>query len=131
MDGVESLLLKWDEMKNWQRAIVLILVLGALAYAIDQILGFINKWILPIPAYIQTIIHILPGWISTIISLVPFEYLPIIFLYTVITIALVQRAQDKAKTDIKTEIANLVNLIKKLTAQLGKDNKEKQANRPN
>ena len=42
MDGIELLFLKWDEMNNKRRAFVLVLGLGALAFAIGQILEFTN-----------------------------------------------------------------------------------------
>lgn len=41
------------------------------------------------------------------------------------------RTNGSEQDHSEKEIANLVNLIKKLTTQLGKDNKEKQANIPN
>lgn len=52
---------------------------------------------LPIIVNIQTVLYTLPSWIVSIISLIPSSYLPLILLYTIITVFLVQRAQNKIK----------------------------------
>ncbi|MCX6676847.1 MAG: hypothetical protein NTU95_02740 [Methanothrix sp.] len=100
MDGIEFLLLKWDDMNNKHKAFVLILGLGAFAFALDQVLGFISKWI--IPALSQNILSYSPNWVISTISFIPFAYLPLIFLYTYITILLINRTRAKTEEIVTT-----------------------------
>lgn len=48
MDGLDIYLTKWDTMNNSQRAIVSILVMGAIAIALDAIFHFIGELVQPI-----------------------------------------------------------------------------------
>jgi hypothetical protein len=48
MDELDLILTKWDTMNNPQRAIVSILVMGAIAIALDAVFHFIGEYIQPI-----------------------------------------------------------------------------------
>jgi len=118
MDGIEALLLKWDEMNNIQKGFVLVLGFGALAIALSQILDFIYKWVLPNIPYIQNAIQKLPDWITSIISSFFPVYLPLVLLYTIVTVYLAQRAQDRTTMKFNAEVSRLIREI----SQLREDN---------
>jgi len=133
MEGIEFLLLKWDNMNNKQRAFVLILGLGAISFALDQILGFISKWIVPNISQAQTALH---NQSISIISFSSILSLVLVLLFTYITLKLAERERYNAEKEsvkernkAEQEISDLVKLSKKLIIQLGKDNKEKQIQR--
>lgn len=118
MDEIEALLLKWDEMNNKQKGFVLVLGLGAFTFALTQILDFIYKWVLPNTSHIQNAIQKLPDWITLIISVLFPVYLPLILLYTIVTVHLVQRAQEKTMVKSNAEVSRLIGEI----SQLREDN---------
>jgi hypothetical protein len=105
MNGLELLLSKWDDMDNKGKAIALVIVLGMVAFALDQVLSFIVKWVAP---------YISQNWITSTIAFIPFKYLLIILFYTLITIFLINRAR------VKTE-SKWSNLCRRLYGQVRKD----------
>lgn len=112
MDGIDFLLLKWDDMDNKRKIIWLIAILGVVAFGLDQILNFIVKWISPY--YSQNPLPSSLNWIMHAISFIPINDLIIITIYALITIFFMNRVR------VTTE-EKWFNLCARLYGQVRKD----------
>jgi hypothetical protein len=108
MDGIGVLLSrwgeKWDDMDGKGKAFVLVLGLGAIAYALNQIWSFIEKLVS---------LYISQNILISTIAFIPFKDLLLILFYTIITILLINRARSKAESKWSSLCGRLYGQIRK------------------